>query len=278
MSPSMHRPGRLVFGLAITGFGGVGLLYVDFLNSLQPSPDWLPGYAPLALVNGAALVAAGVAIMLERQARLAALGVVVFFLACIIFLHVPSAFTQPELLRSPWWIRTFESVALAGGAATLIGLRSTGDPDQDRDRERWVRGARIAFGLSLPVFGVLHLIYARSTTPLVPPWYPWPLFWIVFTGLAQIAAGLAIAAGVLARLAAILAGVMYGSWALTLHLPRVVCRLGGPCAFLDGPGGFEALRGEITSLFVAVGMCGAAWLIAGDIAVATNAGTPDAAE
>jgi uncharacterized membrane protein len=253
----MHHPGRLVFGLAITGFGVVGLLYVDFLNSLQPMPSWLPGYAPLALVNGAALVAAGAAILVDRRTRLAALGIVVFFLACIAFLHVQSAFTQPALLRSPWWVRTFESVALAGGAATLVGLRST------RDRERWLRGARIAFGLSLPVFGILHLIYARSTATLVPPWYPWPVFWIYFTGVAQIAGGVAIAADVLTRLAAILAGVMYGSWVLTLHTPRVACRLRGPCAFLDGPGGFEASRGEITSLFVAVGMCGAAWLIAG---------------
>jgi hypothetical protein len=53
----MHHPGRLVFGLAITGFGIVGLLYVDFLNSLQAITSWLPGYAPLALVNSAALVA-----------------------------------------------------------------------------------------------------------------------------------------------------------------------------------------------------------------------------
>lgn len=105
----------------------------------------------------------------------------------------------------------------------------------------------------------------EGTASLIPPWYPWPLFWAYLTGVAQIAGGLAIALGVWPRLTAILAGAMYGSWALILHIPRVWCRLRGPCPFLDTPGGLEASRGEITSLFVAFGMCGAAWLVAGGV-------------
>lgn len=256
----MLTPGRLLFGFAILGFGFVGLLYADFLNSLQPVPAWMPGYRALAILNGLGLAAAGVAILADRKTRPAALAIVIFFGACIALLHVPSAFTQPELLRSPWWIRTFESVALIGGAATLAGLRDV------PVRTEWVRPGRVAFGLSLPVFGVLHLIYVPGTASLIPPWYPWPAFWAAFTGVAQIVGGLAIAVGVWPRLAAALAGAMYGIWALTLHLPRVWCRLRGPCEFLDVPGGLAASRGEITSLFVAFGMCGAAWLVAGGLA------------
>jgi len=256
----MLAPGRLVFGFAILGFGIVGLLYVDFLNSLQPMPAWLPGYSILAALNGAALTAAGLAILSDRQTRAAALAIVIFFMACIAFLHIPSAFTQPALLRSPWWIRAFESVALIGGAATLAGLRDT------PIRERWIRNGRIAFGLALPVFGVLHLVYGEGTASLIPPWYPMPLFWAYFTGVAQIVGGLAIALDVWPRLAATLAGLMYGTWAVTLHVPRVWCRLWGPCEFLDVPAGLEAARGGITSLFVAFGMCGAAWLVAGGVA------------
>ncbi len=251
--------GRIAFGFAMLGFGSVALLYVDFLNSLQPVPAWVPGYPLLAIVNGALLAAAGLAILADRGARLAGLGVVAFFVCCIVLLHIPSAFTQPELLRSPWWIRTFESVALIGGALTLAGLR------ESPVRAPWIRAGRIAFGGALPVFGVLHLIYAQNVASLIPPWYPWPLIFAYFTGAAQIAGGLAIALGIRPRLAAVLAGAMYGTWALTLHIPRVSCRLLGPCAFLDVPGGLEAARGGITSLFVAFGMCGAAWLVAGGI-------------
>ncbi|MFW6084009.1 MAG: DoxX family membrane protein [Gemmatimonadota bacterium] len=255
----MLGTGRIVFGIAMLGFGFVGLLFVDFLNSLQPVPAWIPGYSALAVLNGLVLGAAGAAVLVDRKARPGALAVALLFLAGIVLLHVPSAFIDPELLRSPWWIRTFESVALIGGAVVLAGLR------EKPIRDRWIRGGRIAFGLAIPVFGVLHLVYPRFTADLVPPWYPWPMFWMYLTAAAQIVGGLAIALNVWARLAAILAGAMYGMFALTLHVPRVWCHLYGPCEFLNSPGGHAVVRREITSLFVAVGMCGAAWLVAGGI-------------
>lgn len=267
----MLTPGRLLFGFALLGFGVVGLLYVDFLNALQPMPAWTPLYRLLAILNGLGLVAAGGAILTGRKTRPAALAIVGLFGACIVVMQVPSAFVQPELLRSPWWVRTFESVALLGGAATLAGLCDV------PVRKAWVRRGRIAFGLSLPVFGVLHLIYVPSVASLIPPWYPWPDFWAVFTGVAQIAGGLAIAVGVWPRIAAVLAGAMYGLWGLTLHAPRMWCRLWGPCEFLDAPGGLAASRGPLTSLFIAFGMCGAAWLVAGGLArlrTETDTGPP----
>src|SRR5690606_743086 len=143
-----------------------------------------------------------------------------------ILLHIPSAFLEPRLLRSPWWIRTFESLVLASGGLILAARANA------VVRTEWIERACTVAGLSLPVFGALHLIYPTNTASLVPPWYPFPLFWAVFTGLAQIAAGLAIAGRVLPRLAAGLAGLMYGMWALTLHIPRSWCRAIGPCEFL----------------------------------------------
>ncbi len=252
----MLPTGRMVFGGAILGFGFACLLYVDFLASLQPVPAWVPAYRVLAVANGGLLAGAGLAILIDRKTALASLVVAVIFLSGIALLHVPSTFAQPALLRSPWWIRTFESVAVIAGAITLAGLRDA------PARSRWIPYGRIAFGLSIPVFGILHLVYGEPTASLIPPWYPWPLFWAYFTGVAQIAAGLAIATSVWSRPASVLAGTMYGAWALTLHVPRVWCRLQGPCEFLGGPGGYEASRGEITSLFVVIGMCGAAWLVA----------------
>lgn len=51
MRPSMLGAGRIVFGIAMLGFGFVGLLFVDFLNSLQPVPAWIPGYPALAVLT-----------------------------------------------------------------------------------------------------------------------------------------------------------------------------------------------------------------------------------
>lgn len=249
--------GRIVYAAAIVGFGVVGLAYVNFLNSLQPVPVALPGYAPLAVVNGLVLLAAGLAIMANFQVLPAATTVAAMLGLGMVLLHVPSAFIDPSLLRSPWWIRMFESLALGGAALILAGLSSR------PVREQWIRIGRIAFGVSLPVFGILHFIYPESVAGLValsPVSYPWPMFWAYLTGAGHLAAGVAIATGVLARWAAMLAGLMYASWALTLHLPRIISHPAARSA--DNPVGYAGDRRELTSLFVCVAFWGAAWIVA----------------
>ncbi len=254
-------PGRILYAIAMIGFGVICLVYQDFLNSLQPVPAATPGYPVLAVATGAVLVAAGLAILANVKATPGALALAGLLVLGIVALHIPSAFTNPSLLRSPWWIRTFESVALAGAAVILAGL--AGSPV----RESWVRAGRIAFGVSLPVFGILHFIYPESVAALVATAslpYPWPMFWAYLTGAGHFAAGLGIATGVLSRWAAILAGLMYASWALTLHLPRVIDQ---PAArTIDNPGGYGGDRPELTSMFVCVAFWGAAWIVAGSLA------------
>lgn len=250
-------PGRIAFGVAIAGFGTLCVGYTDFVSALQPVPAAMPGYQPLAILTGVVLLVAGVAIIVGGGTRLASRVLIVLFVSWIALLHVPSAFLQPSLLRSPWWIRTFESLALAGGAMILAGRAST------PALPTWIRNGRIAFGVALPVFGVLHLVYPASVASLVPPWYGWPMFWAYFTGFAHFAAGIAIVTRVLPRLAAALAGLMYGLWALTLHVPRSWCRAFGSCEFLPEVAGLQGSRTGLTSLLVAIGMCGAAWIVAG---------------
>ena len=231
------------------GLGLVCVIFGDFVNSLQPVPKWMPGYAPLALATGFILVVAGASVMANVKTILAATGLAVLLASWIVLLHVPSAFTDPILLRSPWWIRTFETLALAGACLVVVGRASA------PVRERRVRAGRIMFGVSLPVFGILHFVYADNVASLVPDFYPWPLFLAYLTGAGHFAAGIAIATGVFARPAALLAGAMYAVWALTLHVPRVI----------DNPPAYQGDRAELTSLFVCVAFWGAAWLIAGNV-------------
>src|SRR5690606_34479848 len=118
----------------------------------QPVPTSVPGYTPLALASGFLLVVAGAAILANAKAGLAASSLAVLLASWIVLLHIPSAFTDPALLRSPWWIRTFETLALAGACLVVAG--GAGRPV----RRQRVRAGRIAFGISLPVFGVLHFV------------------------------------------------------------------------------------------------------------------------
>src|SRR5690606_15899698 len=135
---------------------------------------------------GAVLLATGMAIVANRNIGLATRIVIVFLVSWILLLHVPSAFLEPRLLRSPWWIRTFETLALTG-AATILAA-----PADSPVRTKWLRAGRSAYGVGLPVFGTLHLIYPESVAALIPPWYPFPMFLAYFTVFAQVAGGLAI--------------------------------------------------------------------------------------
>lgn len=249
-------PGRILFGIAVTGFGAICVVYVDFVNSLQPVDLFFsPGtaaYGVSSLATGLLLSAAGLGILADVRMRLAGLAIAGFLALWILLLHVPSAFSHPALLRSPWWIRTFETLALAGAALILAGTASR------PARDAWIRAGRIAFGIALPVFGVLHFVYPESVAGLValsPAAYPWPLFWAYLTGAGHFAAGVAIASGVLARPAATLAGLMYAVWALTLHLPRIV----------EHPQSYSGDRQELTSLCVCVAFWGAAWIVAASL-------------
>lgn len=251
----MFALGRTLFAVALVGFGTLCLIYRDFVHNLQPVdllvPATTPGYVPLALLSGAFLIAAGLATLFRhRLAPRLMIAAAAFFILWIVVLQFPTAFLNPRLLRSPWWIRTFEVLAISGAALILAGALPHGERD-----ERWVTIGRVVFGISLPVFGILHLIYGPGTATLVPSYYPFPLFLAYFTGAAKIAAGVAIASGTLARLAAMLTALQYAIYVTTLHLPlQLIIRANDP----QRPG--------MTSLFVAVAFCGAALIVAGTVA------------
>src|SRR6267378_1049524 len=79
-------------------------------------------------------------------------------------------------------------------------------------------------------------------------WIPARLFWANAVGIAFIATTLSLLTNIKARLAATLLGLMFLTWVLILHLPRVAA------APHNG--------NEWTSAFVALAMCGGAWMIA----------------
>ncbi len=250
--------GRGLFALAILGFGILCLAFVDSVHQLQPFVEFVPVATPLtrvlSLLTGLFLVCCGLGIAAGMKTRWLATALAACFSLWIVSLHIPSVFVNPRLLRSAFWVRTFETLALSGGALTLAGLTS------QAARDRWMRTGRLLYGVSLPVFGALHFVYAPNVASLVPDWYPWPLFWAYLTASGNVAAGVALVTGRFARSAALLAGFMYGTYMLTLHIPRVIVlhmpQLSGDAAAL------QLARGGLTSLCVAIGMTGSALLVA----------------
>ena len=65
-------------------------------------------------------------------------------------------------------------------------------------------------------------MYLDATTVLIPQWLPGHVAWAYLTGSAFIAAGLGVALGVFARLAATLSTLQMGLFGLIVWVPRVL--------------------------------------------------------
>jgi uncharacterized membrane protein YphA (DoxX/SURF4 family) len=241
--------GRVVFAVAIASLGVLSLVYGDVVAGLEPLPAPAPGKPFIGYLTGIVLLAAGVGVLIDRTARVAAVSLGVVFTLWVLLLHVPNLAQHPREPNA--WTIAFETLALCGATWVLAGT-VPGDPTADPRRDRMLEKARtfgrIAFGVSLPIFGIQHYMYAEFVSALVPAWLPARLFLAYFTGTAFFAAGLSIATTVKARLAAMLLAIMFGTWVFILHLPRAAAKLDA--------------RLEWTSLCIAMAMCGSAWLIA----------------
>jgi uncharacterized membrane protein len=226
----MFDLGRIVFAIALAGFGAQHILYATTGEGPLPGPPWRQAGALWAWVVAGILVwgaAALAARKLEKIAAIAVAGLCLLFAAPL----VPALIAN---VRDPApWTQLAELVAFAGGALVCGGLRA----------------GRFAFAPPLGIIGVQHFLYATFLATLVPAWIPAPLFWAYLVGAALIAGSVSVLDGALGRAAAGLLALMFALFVAFVHLPRV----------LDKP----ADGNEWTSLLVALAMAGAAAAVAG---------------
>ena len=84
------------------------------------------------------------------------------------------------------------------------------------------KSGKYIFTIPLIMFGINHLTKADMMAGMVP--VPGGVFWVYFTGVAMLAAAVAIITNVkgLGSLAAFLAGVLILVYVVTIHLPGVI--------------------------------------------------------
>jgi uncharacterized membrane protein len=246
----LTTPGRLIFAIAIAAFGVEAIVCARSGGDFLPVIPWLPAKPSVAYLSGSGLLAVALCLALNVRPRLAAILLGVLFLCCGLLLQVPKAVASPFDIG----IRTlvFESFALGGAALALAETL----PPAGRVDSRWthilesfLRSGRFVFAASLVVFGISHFLVPRFIASLIPTWIPGRLFWAYFTGAALVAAGVCIATRWKDRWAAALIGTMFLFWFVLLHAPRV----------LNAPGRYDP--DEWSSAFIALGMCGASWLL-----------------
>jgi len=242
--------GRIFFAMAMVFFGIQFFIFVSSTSGPLPGPPWSHGMLSLDWLACVGFIVAGVSIATGRMARLVAMVLGVVLLLYGLLRYVP-ALVERVHDPGPWTV-LFEILAMVGGAWVLAAsfpADRVGFQSWDNVVWRLADAGRFLIAISLVVFAVQHFMYARFVATLVPAWIPGHLFWAYFTGLAFVAAALAIAAKNMVRLAAMLLGTMFFLWVVLLHIPRVA----------------GAIRNgnEVTSLFVAVAMCGLSFALAG---------------
>lgn len=221
----------LPYALGAVGLGLVTLLFGDVPLQWQPVLEGVPGHAGFVLASGALLIGGGIAAP-WKDAGKARLILAVLYAAWVVAPNVP------RFVNSP-------SVATLLGLAEILSLAVAGFLLGSGRYDRLAFGI---FGFCPLVFGLSHLVYLDFTAAMVPGWIPpGGRFWAYATGFAHLAAGLAIASGILRSLAAALLAGMCGLFFLLVHIPRVAAT--------------PTSQAEWNMLFMSLSMAGAAWIV-----------------
>ena len=245
-----EKAGKAIFLAAIAAFGIQCLIRGNVIVGLEPVSLSGMSRGIAGWITGVALLAAVAAALPRATARYGALAIAVILFLWVLLLHVPVLVSTPPSGNT--WTPAFEVFAMAGAALALFGIASLPSlGDRELSARRAILIGRLCYAVSLPVFGVLHYMYIGYVASVIPSWIPAHVAFGYVTGAAHIAAGVSIATGMLARVAAYCVAAMFGSWVIILHTPRVLAHLHD--------------ANEWTSLIVALSMCGGALIVAGTL-------------
>ncbi len=219
-------------GTALTGI--LNIAWGDFDASHQPIQSLgknFPGQHLLAYVAGVWLVAAGLAILWRRSARMGAAASAIAYLV-FAALWLPRYYAGIHTLG--WRIDVLLGVSFGLGQqlmliapaailfyASAVSIASTDSLLQARA----AIAARWMLGLPPILFGLLHLIGIRVFATIVPHWMSFGYFWAALTGIAFFLAGCAICSEIMDALAARLLALMLLLFEGLVEIPPIFIRL-----------------------------------------------------
>lgn len=239
--------GRLLFALAFIVEGALALGARDFLLGQEPVPQALPWRGTLACVSGVLMLLPGLGLLIPPLSRLSSRVLTAQLLFWLLILQLPRALMQPQ--NEGYWLGVGEvSTLVIGGWLICLAVGDGAD--------RRMRIARVWFGVALVPIGLSHfvyfngshLVYFGGASRLIPGYMPFRTFLTYFTGFAHIAAGVAIAAGLVPRVAATLEATMESLFTLVVWGTAIVSA--------------PATRMNWVSFFASMALSAAAWVLA----------------
>jgi len=230
MEDRRMKVGVWFYGLGTVLTGILDIAWREFEASHQPIQSLgkgLPGQNILACVVGVCLVAAGLAILWRRSARIgAATSAILYLIFTALWLPRYSAAIHVYGLRIPVLLGvTFglaQQILLVAPAAILYV--SAAAPDSLLQK-RVTIAARWMLGLPPVLFGLFHLAAVHVFATIVPKWMGFGSFWAVLTGIAFVLAGLSICTGIMDVMAARFLGLMLLLFEGFVEAPPILIRL-----------------------------------------------------
>lgn len=215
-------------GTALTGI--LDIAWGAFDASHQPIQALgknLPGQHILAYVAGIWLVAAGLAILWRRSARVgAAASAIAYLIFAALWLFryyagIHALGWRLDILAGVSFGLGQQLMLVAPAALVYVSVASTNSLWQ----KRATIAARWLLGLPPVIFGLLHLIGIRTFANIVPKWMGFGEFWAALAGIAFILAGVAICSGMKDVAAAKLLALMLLLFEGLVEIPPIFIRL-----------------------------------------------------
>jgi hypothetical protein len=231
--------GRILYALAILGFGIQYLIAGHLSAGLLLCPPWLHNGRILAYAFALILLAAGIALIAAWRplAISLALGLVLLLTAALYLQHLNFVLHSADGRTA-----FLEALSFAATALILHGLSAGAQAKLS------LMPGRILFAFAMIVFGAQHFMYTRFVASLIPHWIPQHHLWALFTGIALIAAGVSLATTIADKYASHGLFILFFGWLILLHIPRVLHALHSPDEWASG--------------FVVLGLSGASLLLA----------------
>jgi uncharacterized membrane protein len=140
---------RFAIAITVTVFGFEHFLYPQVAPGIPQEsptaaiamPSWIPGHLFWAYITGAILIACGVALMANRQARIAATALGLTLLLLTLIVYLPLVFAKPSDIGNGLNYVAIHS-ALAGAALLLAGALPSDVPVEVAVAQRKEAGLR----------------------------------------------------------------------------------------------------------------------------------------
>lgn len=113
--------GRIFLAIPFIVFGALHLMGADKMAGMVPS--WVPGGVLWVYITGLAMLAAGVAFVLNKQAKLAGQLTALLMLIYILTLHHPGMMSAPDEMAAQMSLMAIlKDFGLAGGALLIAHI------------------------------------------------------------------------------------------------------------------------------------------------------------